>query len=80
MSKSKSKLSNKKWITKSWVDAQKSTNHICVSPTALTHRQKAFNHYKAEYKKNVAYDLIISQFRSIRQDLTVQNIRNSFTV
>jgi hypothetical protein len=42
--------------------------------------QKALAHFLQEYKKGTVYDNLISQFKSIRQDLTVQHIRNSFTV
>ena len=43
--------------------------------------KKALVHFLQEFKKGtVAYDVFISQMKSIRQDLTVQHIRNSFTV
>ncbi len=33
-----------------------------------------------KYRKGKSYDYILGQFKSLRQDLTVQHIRNSFTV
>jgi hypothetical protein len=43
--------------------------------------KKALPHFLEGYKKGaVPYDNLISQMKSIRQDLTVQHIRNAFTV
>lgn len=41
----------------------------------------ALNHFRQEYKQGkMTYDVLISQMKSIRQDLTVQHIRSPFTV
>lgn len=42
--------------------------------------KKALKHFLEMYKKGCNYEYLISQLRSIRQDLTVQNIKNAFTV
>ena len=42
--------------------------------------KKALKHFLDMYKKGCNYEQLISQLRSIRQDLTVQDIKNSFTV
>lgn len=42
--------------------------------------RKSFDHCMAKWEKERNYRFIEEQFRSIRQDLTVQGIRNPFTV
>lgn len=42
--------------------------------------KKALSHFLAKYQEDKNYEYFISQLRSIRQDLTVQHIKNGFTV
>lgn len=42
--------------------------------------QKTLTELKKRWKDQVAYNWICSQFKSLRQDLTVQRIKNEFTV
>ena len=42
--------------------------------------QKTLEHLKKKWKKENNYAYICDQFKSLRQDLTVQHIRNDFTV
>ncbi|GMT21118.1 hypothetical protein PFISCL1PPCAC_12415, partial [Pristionchus fissidentatus] len=42
--------------------------------------KKSLHHMKEQYRKSADYRFMCDQFRSIRQDLTVQRIRNNFTV
>lgn len=49
-----------------------------VRPLHILHN--SFNHVLAVFKKNNNYDYVSEQLKSIRQDLTIQGIRNDFTV
>eukprot|EP00043_Microstomoeca_roanoka_P000341 m.27502 g.27502 ORF g.27502 m.27502 type:complete len:660 (+) comp10261_c0_seq1:100-2079(+) len=55
-----------------------------VDPTTVRPEpvlREAFRHVKAKFKKGgIGYKWIWSQLKAIRQDLTVQNVRNTFTV
>lgn len=42
--------------------------------------KKALKHFLEKYAKDKNYEYLISQLRSIRQDLTVQHIKNGFTI
>ncbi len=42
--------------------------------------KKALKHFLDKYQKDKNYEYLISQLRSIRQDLTVQHIKNGFTI
>ncbi|KAK8176131.1 SAC3/GANP domain protein [Phyllosticta citrichinensis] len=42
--------------------------------------EKTLEHLKAKWKKEGNYAYICDQFKSLRQDLTVQHIKNEFTV
>lgn len=42
--------------------------------------KRALKYFLDQYKKGRSYEYLIEQFRSIRQDLTVQNIKSSLTV
>jgi hypothetical protein len=42
--------------------------------------KKALKHHLEKYYKDKNYEYLISELRSIRQDLTVQHIKNCFTV
>lgn len=41
---------------------------------------KSVSYVLAKYRENKAYSYLINQFKSIRQDLTVQHIKNDFTI
>lgn len=42
--------------------------------------RKAMKHFIDKYNKDKNYEYLISQLRSVRQDLTVQHVKNDFTV
>lgn len=49
-----------------------------VRPEHVLH--KTLDHLKTKWRKESNYNYICEQFKSLRQDLTVQRIRNEFTV
>ncbi|KAI1253587.1 hypothetical protein MGN70_005797 [Eutypa lata] len=49
-----------------------------VRPEHVLHR--TLDHLKQKWRKESNYNYICEQFKSLRQDLTVQRIRNEFTV
>lgn len=49
-----------------------------VRPEPVLKKVLAF--LQAKYKNGTPYEYISEQFRSLRQDLVVQHIRNDFTV
>jgi hypothetical protein len=42
--------------------------------------KKALKYHLDKYEKDKNYEYLIGELRSIRQDLTVQHIKNGFTV
>lgn len=42
--------------------------------------KKALAHFLNRYKEGCSYEYLISEFKSLRQDLTVQHIKNGLTV
>lgn len=53
-------------------------NPDTVRPLAIL--EKTLAHLKTKWKKENNYSYICDQFKSLRQDLTVQHIKNDFTV
>lgn len=53
-------------------------NPDTVRPEPVLH--KALQFFLEKYSKDRNYEYFISELRSVRQDLTVQHIKNSFTV
>jgi hypothetical protein len=53
-------------------------NPDTVRPEAVLN--KALKYHLDKYEKDKNYEYLIGELRSIRQDLTVQHIKNGFTV